>query len=63
MSEMMKLPSPHFRAHKIVGKWPKSQPAFPGVWITAVMGVFGAPIYLQPRLPSSRLSGWGTDPC
>lgn len=33
------------------------------VWITAVTGVFRALIHLQPRLPSSRLSGRGTDPC
>ena len=33
------------------------------VWITAVTGVFRAPIHLPPRLPSSRLSGRGIDPC
>lgn len=30
MSEMMKIPSPHFRPIKSVGKWPKYQLGFLG---------------------------------
>lgn len=56
----MKIPSPHKKC------WGSGQnTSLPPwvVWITAVTGMFRAPIHLQARLPSSCLSGQGTDPC
>lgn len=63
MSEMMKIPSPYFRPIKVWGSGRNTSLRSWAVWISAVTGGFRAPIHLRPRLPSSRLSGRGVDPC